>query len=182
MSTRVEDFFGYWLFYTQRRWAYAFTEALKAGCQEHGKPYTVTPPQWGALSALLEEDGLTIGTVSQRRGVDATTVTGIITRLEQIGLVERVHNRQDRRVVKVYLTAEGRDLMSFLPDVAEAVARTALQDISLEKQQEMCLLLQKTIANLSALGPGVGDRFGLLPDSFCQIESVTGENNEKSQG
>jgi hypothetical protein len=72
--------------------------------------------------------------------------------------------------------------MSFLPDVVETVARTALQDISLEKQQEMCLLLQKTIANLSALGPGVGDRFGLLPDSFCQIESVTGENNEKSQG
>lgn len=178
MGRRVEDFFGYWLFYAQRSWAYAFHEALKAGCQEHGKPYTVTPPQWGVLSALLEEDGLTIGTLSQRRGVDAPTVTGIVTRLEQIGLVERVHDRQDRRVVNVYLTAEGQDLMSFLPDVAEAVARTALQDISLEKQQEMCLLLQKTIANLSALGPGVGDRFGLLPDSSCQITSVTGENHE----
>jgi DNA-binding MarR family transcriptional regulator len=161
---RAEDFFGYWLFYAQRSWAYAFSEALKGGCQEHGKPYTVTPPQWGVLSVLLEEDGLTIGTVSQRRGIDAPTVTGIVKRLEQIGLVERVHDRQDRRVVKVYLTAEGRNLMSFLPDVVEAFSRTALQGISPEKEQEMCLLLQKTIANLSAIGPGVGDRFGLLPD------------------
>lgn len=161
---RVENFFGYWLFYAQRSWAYAFNEALKIGCQEHEKPYTVTPPQWGVLAVLLEEDGLMISTISQRRGIDAPTVTGIIKRLEQIGLVERVHDHQDRRVVKVYLTTEGRDLMSFLSDVVEAFSRAALQDISAEKQQEMCLLLQKTIANLSAIGPGVGDRFGLLPD------------------
>lgn len=161
---RVENFFGYWLFYAQRSWAYAFNEALKVGCQEHEKPYTVTPPQWGVLSALLEEDGLTIGTLSQRRGIDPPTITGIVKRLEQVSLVERVHGRQDRRVVRVYLTKEGRELMSFLPGVVEAFSRAALQDISDEKQQEMCLLLQKTIANLSAIGPGVGDRFGLLPD------------------
>ena len=177
MDRRAEDFLGYWLAYAQRSWSYAFNEALKAGCQQHGKPYVVTPPQWGVLSALMEEEGLTIGTVSQRRGLDAPTVTGIITRLEQIGLVKRVHDRQDRRVVKVYLTTEGRDLMNFLPDVVDGFSRTVLQDISPEKQQEMCLLLQKTIANLSALGPGVGDRFGLLPDSSYQITGTTGENN-----
>src|SRR5579885_661861 len=102
MDRRAEDFFGYWLAYAQRSWSYAFNEALKVACQEHGKPYTITPPQWGALSALLEEDGLTIGSISQRRAIDAPTITGIVSRLEQIGLVERVHDRQDRRVVKVY--------------------------------------------------------------------------------
>src|SRR5579883_1073842 len=86
MKERPEDSFGYWLFYAQRSWAYAFNEALKTCCQEHGKP-SVTPPQWGVLSALLEEDGLTIGVLSQRRALDAPTITGIVKRLEQVGLV-----------------------------------------------------------------------------------------------
>lgn len=164
MKGQVEDFLGYWLFYAQRSWAYAFNEALKAGCQEHGKLYTITPPQWGVLSALLEEDGMTIGALSQKRGIDPPTVTGIVKRLEQVDLVKRVHDLQDRRVVKVYLTEEGHNLMSFLPDVTENFSRIAMQGISAEKQKEICCLLQQTIANLSALGPGVGDRFGLLPD------------------
>ncbi|HZO72778.1 MAG TPA: MarR family transcriptional regulator [Ktedonobacteraceae bacterium] len=164
MEERPENSLGYWLFYAQRSWAYAFNEALKTCCQEHGKSYAVTPPQWGVLSALLEEDGLTIGVLSQRRALDAPTITGIVKRLEQVELVERVHGREDRRVVRVFLTEEGHDLMSFLPDAVVAFSRVALQGISVEKQQELCLLMQQTIANLSTIGPGMGDRFGLLPD------------------
>lgn len=168
MKERATDFFGYWLFYAQRSWAYAFSEALKVWCQEHQKPYIITPPQWGILSCLQEEDGLVIGMLSQRRAIDAPTVTGIVKRLEQAGLVERVHDRRDRRVVKVYLTEEGTDLMHFLPAVVETFSRIGLQGIPTEQQQEMCLLLQKIIANLSAIGPGTGDRFGLLPDYLKQ--------------
>ncbi len=169
MEMQVEDFFGYWLFYTQRSWAYAFNEALKACCQEHHKSYAITPPQWGVLSALLEEDGLTIGALSQKRGLDPPTMTGIVKRLEQVKLVERVHDREDRRVVRVSLTEEGHDLMCFLPAAVVAFSQTALQGISGEKQQEMLLLLQQTIANLSAIGPHMGDRFGLLPD-FMHVD------------
>lgn len=66
---------------------------------------------------------MTIGALSQKRGIDAPTVTGIVNRLEQADLVKRVHDRQDRRMVKVYLTEEGHDLMGFLPDVVEAFSR-----------------------------------------------------------
>ncbi|HEY3993591.1 MAG TPA: MarR family transcriptional regulator [Ktedonobacteraceae bacterium] len=170
MKERATDFFGYWLFYAQRSWAYAFSGALKTWCQEHQKPYVITPPQWGILSCLHEEDGLMIGVVSRRRAIDAPTVTGIVKRLEQAGLVERVHDRGDRRVVKVYLTEEGKDLMRFLPAVVETFSQTALQGISEAKQEEMCLLLQKTIAKLAAIGPGTGDRFGLLPDYLMYEE------------
>ena len=170
MGKRFEDRLGYWLFYTQRSWAYAFNEALKTCCQEHHKLYAVTPPQWGVLLALLEEDGLTPGALSQKRGLDPPTITGIVKRLEQANLVERVHDREDRRVVRVYLTTEGQDLMSFLPEAVESFSQTALQGISAEQEQETCLLLQKTLANLSATGQGVGDRFGLLPD-FLRVDA-----------
>src|SRR6266516_1509303 len=114
MDRPPEDFIGYWLFYAQRNVASVFGDILKSCCLEQGKPYVVTPPQWGVLALLHEHDGLTIGALGQARAIDPPTVTGIVTRLEQSGLVERRHDLEDRRVVRVYLTEEGREAMGFL--------------------------------------------------------------------
>ena len=155
--------FSYWLFYAQRCVAYAFAEVMRAHCEERGKPYVITPPQWGALSLLLAQDGLTIGTMSQIRGVDAPTGTGIITRLEQNGLIERRHDREDRRVVKVYLTDEGRDIVHTLASPVEQFDQSMKRGFSEGEQDRLLAQLQQIIANVSEIGPGLGDRFGLLP-------------------
>ena len=154
---------SYWLFYTQRCVAYAFAEVMRVHCEERGKPYIITPPQWSALSLLLAQDGLTIGTMSQMRGVDAPTGTGIITRLEQNGLVERRHDREDRRVVKVYLTDEGRDIVNTLASPVEQFDHSTKRGFSEGEQDRLRAHLQQIIANVSEIGPGLGDRFGLLP-------------------
>jgi DNA-binding MarR family transcriptional regulator len=169
MEIRSEDYLGYWLFYAQRSVAYAFYEALKACCIEHNKPYVITPPQWGVLSLLLEQDGQTIGTLSQKRAIDAPTMTGIVKRLEQSGLIERRHDREDRRLVKVYLTDEGRDIMRFLPDAAIEFSKTMSQGFSEDEKRDLQAKLQRIIANLSTVGPDTGDRFGLLPD-FMRLD------------
>ncbi len=161
MKFRAEDALGYWLGYTQRMLAYAFAE--------HNKPYVVTPPQWGVLSLLDEMDGLTIGTISQRRAIDAPTVTGIVKRIEQTGLVERRHDRTDRRVVKVYLTDEGRDIMRFLPDEISRFNDMAMQGLSEDEQRDLLAKLQRLIVNVSAVAPGTGDRFGLLSQDVLPL-------------
>ncbi len=154
---------SYWLFYAQRCVAYAYAEVLRTHCQERGKPYVITPPQWGALSLLLAHDGMTIGALSQKRGVDAPAVTGIITRLEQCGLVERRHNREDRRVVKVYLTDEGRDISSTLVSSVEHFEQRMKRGFSESEMDRFLTQLQQLIANASEIEPGLFDRFGLLP-------------------
>ncbi len=154
---------SYWLFYAQRCVAYAYAEVLRAHCEERGKPYVITPPQWGALSLLLEQDGMTIGTMSQKRGVDAPTATGIITRLEQNGLVERRHNREDRRVVKIYLTDEGRDISNTLVSSVEHFEQRIKRGFSESEMDRFLAQLQQLIVNAAEIGPGLGDRFGLLP-------------------
>lgn len=169
MEIHTEDYLGYWLFYAQRSVAYAFYEALKACCVSHGKKYVVTPPQWGALLLLHNQDGQTIGALSQQRAIDAPTVTGIVKRLEQSGLVERIHDREDRRLVKVYLTDKGRDIMQFLPAAAIEFSRIMSQGFSEDEKQDMQMKLQRIIANLSTVGPDTGDRFGLLPN-FMRLD------------
>ena len=169
MEIHSEDYLGYWLFYAQRSVAYAFYEALKACCLKHKKPYIVTPPQWGALSLLNNHDGQTIGSLSQQRAIDPATVTGIVKRLEQSGLVERRHDREDRRLVKVYITDEGRDIMRFLPDAVIQFTQIMSQGFSEEEKQGLMVKLQRIIANLSTVGSDTGDRFGLLPD-FMRLD------------
>jgi len=169
MEIHTEDYLGYWLFYAQRSAAYAFYEVLKSCCMEHEKPYIVTPPQWGVLSLLHNQDSQTIGALSQQRAIDAPTMTGIVKRLEQGGLVERRHDLVDRRLVKVYLTDEGRDIMRYLPDAAIEFSRIMAQGFSESEKCDLQAKLQRIIANLSTVGPDTGDRFGLLPD-FIRLD------------
>lgn len=154
---------SYWLFYAQRVVAYAYAEVLRTHCEERGKPYIITPPQWGALSLLLAQDGMTIGTMSQKRGVDAPAATAIITRLEQNGLVERRHDREDRRVVKVYLTDEGRDISHTLVSAVKQFEQSITQGFSEGDLDHFLAQLQRLIVNAAEIGPGLGDRFNLLP-------------------
>jgi DNA-binding MarR family transcriptional regulator len=154
---------SYWLFYAQRCVAYAYAEVLRAHCEERAKPYVITPPQWGALSLLVVHDGMTIGAMSQKRGVDAPAATGIITRMEQNGLVERRHDREDRRVVKVYLTDEGRDISNTLVSAVEHFEQSMKRGFSESEMERFLAQLQQFIVNASEIGPGLGDRFGLLP-------------------
>lgn len=172
MAFLSEDYLGYWLFYAQRSVAYAFYEALKACCVKHEKPYVITPPQWGVLSLLYEHDGQTIGTLSQQRAIDAPTMTGIVKRLEQNGVVERKHDREDRRVVKVYLTDEGRDIMRYLPGAAIEFSKIMAQGFSEAEQRELLTKLQRIIFNVSFVAPHTGDRFGLLPPNFSHNQAV----------
>ena len=159
MDLPVDDNQGrlnYWLYYAHRCVAYAQAEVMRAHCEERGKPYVITPPQWGALSLLLVEDGQTIGTMSQKRGVDAPTATGIIKRLEQNGLVERRHNREDRRLVKVYLTDEGRDILHTLAAPVAQFEQSMKRGFSEDELDHLLAQLQQIIVNVSEIGPEIG--------------------------
>jgi DNA-binding MarR family transcriptional regulator len=161
----TDDSIGYWLFYAQRCTSHAFGEVLKACCRAHNKPYEVTPPQFGVLDLLAREDGLTIGVVAQSRALDAPTITGIVKRLQASGLVGRVHDVEDRRVVKVYLTVEGREIIKLLWEAARRFNSTLLRDFSEADQQEFLSKLQMIVVNLTALGSGEGDRFQMLEET-----------------
>ncbi len=162
MNINPDDNLGYWLFYAQRCVAYAFADILRAACIEQGKSYVVTPPQWGVMAVLHESDGMTVGTISQRRAVDAPTITGIIKRLEQNGLIERLNDREDRRVVKVYLTTEGENILRVLNPAVEAFNHSMLQGLSEAERKTFLENLQRIIVNLTDVAEGTGDRFRLL--------------------
>lgn len=76
-------------------------------------PPELTLPQFDVLAQLHRlPEGMTPGALTRELLVTAGNVTGIVARLESLGLVERHPVPQDRRAVRLRLTARGRRLMA----------------------------------------------------------------------
>lgn len=84
----------------------AMTKLYKPLLDELGLTY----PQYLALLALWERDGLTVSELGQRLFLDSGTLTPLLKRLEAAGLVSRLRDTGDERRVLVRLTAQGRQL------------------------------------------------------------------------
>ena len=72
----------------------------------------LTYPQYLVLSTLWEGDGQTIGAIAERLDLEPSTITPLVKRLEQAGLVTRQRNPADERQVRVRLTPPGADLQA----------------------------------------------------------------------
>ena len=83
--------------------------------KEINKKYNVSAAQVNCLLALLEYGPLPPSQIAKMILVNSSTVTGIIDRLEQKGLVERQRISQDRRVITVQLTESGKTLAENAP-------------------------------------------------------------------
>jgi DNA-binding MarR family transcriptional regulator len=72
----------------------------------------ITPQQWSVLAAIDNgNDGLSLAAISRALRVSKQNMTGMIARLEQLGLAERAGDPNDLRSSRVQLTRRGRALV-----------------------------------------------------------------------
>ena len=84
----------------------AMTKLYKPMLDELGLTY----PQYLALLALWEQDGLTVSDLGERLHLDSGTLTPLLKRLETAGLLSRLRDVQDELRVLIRLTAAFRQL------------------------------------------------------------------------
>jgi DNA-binding MarR family transcriptional regulator len=69
-----------------------------------------TAARHGVLMAVRDDDaGVLLGDLGRALDLSASSVSGLIDRMSQSGLVERVPDAQDGRASRLRLTAAGRD-------------------------------------------------------------------------
>ncbi|WP_026693731.1 MarR family winged helix-turn-helix transcriptional regulator [Peribacillus kribbensis] len=73
--------------------------------------YPITLPQFYALQWLLEEGDMTIGELSNKLFLAFSTTTDLVDRMEKNQLVLRVKDTNDRRVVRIHLLPEGKQII-----------------------------------------------------------------------
>jgi DNA-binding MarR family transcriptional regulator len=98
------------------------------------------------LIELWQNDGLRGGELACRLGVEPPTVTKMLRRLEDCGLVERRPDPADARSFRVYLTGAGRALEEPVSRCWERAEETTFAGIDPEERRELGRLLAKVRA------------------------------------
>ncbi len=71
----------------------------------------ITLPQFWTLEYLGREKDCPMNELAQFLGISRPAATGLVDRLATQGLVHRAHDTQDRRIVRVGITAKGRRIV-----------------------------------------------------------------------
>ena len=97
---------------------YSIRRLMQAGelyTKELNKVYNISSAQLNCLVILYENGPLPPSQIAKLMMVNSSTITGIIDRLEQKGLVKRMRISTDRRVITVDLTKNGKVLAENAP-------------------------------------------------------------------
>jgi DNA-binding MarR family transcriptional regulator len=74
------------------------------------KEYKLVPAQLGVL-AILSEQSCNLSELAEVNGVSLPTMSGTISKLVAQGWVQRTRSEEDRRMILLELTGEGRSLL-----------------------------------------------------------------------
>lgn len=92
--------------------------------------YGVTRGQWYFLRVLWITDGLSQRELSARVGMMEPTTVIALRSMERAGLVQRVRGEDDRRKVRVFLSAKAKRLRNELIGVARGITNEAEEGIA----------------------------------------------------
>lgn len=79
------------------------------------KQYGITVPQLVCLYEIYEKGVMTLSVLSKHVHLTASTLVGIIDRLEEKGLIRRTRDTEDRRVIFIEITDNGKQFVSTSP-------------------------------------------------------------------
>jgi DNA-binding MarR family transcriptional regulator len=91
-------------------------KAIQDYFQEISKKYGITGPQLWALKTVAANGSLSLGELSKKMYLHPSTISGVVDRLEKKGFVVRDRGQEDRRVVKVRLTPQGKKIVAKAPN------------------------------------------------------------------
>lgn len=106
-------------------------------------PHGVTPGQYSLLTCLWQENGQTVKQLAERLHLDSSTVTGILDRMEQKGLIKKEADPKDRRALQILLTEKGQTLRTPLNQAILTANKKALRLMNDNEYKHLKELLYK---------------------------------------
>lgn len=116
----------------------------------------VTEQQWRVVRALIETGPLEPRQIVALCGISSPSLAGVLTRMEEVGLVRRVRLDHDQRRVEVSLTAKSRALAAAMAPQVEAAYAELEAMVGPELIGQVYRLLDRLVSALDAK-PDAGD-------------------------
>jgi len=115
------------------------------------RKYGVKRSTYRVLTVLREKETCSIGELSENVFLRRTTVSRIVERMKEEGLVETTSNSADSRITEVKLTATGKQALDKVIHVGSKQFDRATEGLSNEELGQLLELLKHLIRNLSKL-------------------------------
>jgi DNA-binding MarR family transcriptional regulator len=103
--------------------------ALRKAFDRHACGFGVTRAQWKVLFKLSRRPGLRQNEIADLLEVEPITLSRIVDRLQESGLVERQADPTDRRAWLLHVTAKAEPLVAKLKRVADQMTAEAFAGI-----------------------------------------------------
>lgn len=110
-------------------------------------PNDLTNAQWIPLFKLFMGSASTVAELARECQLDAGAMTRLLDRLEAKGLLKRVRSSDDRRVVNLELTAQGRSAAQQIPVALCRVQNAHLRGFSHDEWETLKSLLRRILDN-----------------------------------
>jgi DNA-binding MarR family transcriptional regulator len=115
------------------------------------EPSGLTNAQWVPLLKLHMGSASTVAELARECMLDTGGMTRLLDRLEAKGLVRRIRSSEDRRVVNLELTDEGRAAARKIPAILCSVQNSHMRGFSVEEWQSLKGLLRRILDNAVAI-------------------------------
>jgi|AGTN01.1.fsa_nt_gi Transcriptional regulators len=97
---------------------------------DSAEKYNVTASHTLVLIRLWQNDGLPVTEIGQYLEQVGGSLTGVLERMEERGLIRREQDQKDRRSFRVWLTEEGESLIDVIPPIVNEVNKFACAGLS----------------------------------------------------
>ncbi|MFT0763289.1 MarR family transcriptional regulator [Actinomyces sp. F1_1611] len=123
---------------------YAASRAVMGAYREGLGQMGLTYPQYVTMLAIWEQEGRSVRELGEDLQLDSGTLSPMLRRLEQDGLIRKVRGGEDERTVRIYSTEAGWALESQVGQV-----RCQVEEATGFSQEEM-IELRETLTQLRA--------------------------------
>ena len=100
------------------------------------------------LCKLFVQDGITQSEIAQQLSIQGATVTGMLQRMEEVGLISRQRDADDNRLVRVYLTETGREKERFIAEQFLKLERAVFAGFDDSERALLRQLLNRALRNM----------------------------------
>ena len=121
---------------------------LRTYADHKASQFGITRAQWVVLVRLDRFEGLKQAELAEMLDLQPITLTRLLDRLSECGLIERRPDPNDRRAKLLYLTPKAKPLLEQLGDLGEELMTTALAGVEREHVEMMVTKLAIVKENL----------------------------------
>ena len=139
-SFQLEDY----ILYNLNRVSAVYTDEMSAALKSHG----LSSLEWRLLMLLDDKSPCSVGDLARRAVSKMPTVTRVLMRMQEDGLVQRSAQEGDRRFVQITMTPKANEKLKAVKALGQNVFERALGDVSQSDADIVVNVLKQIRENL----------------------------------